>query len=49
MNPAQGQGALLGALGMLSVHFGLVRHSRAAASAAPFLALPMLEEKSSTA
>ena len=49
MNPAQAQGALLGALGVLSVHFGLMRRSRAAASATPFLALPMLEEKSSTA
>lgn len=49
MNPAQAQGALLGALGVLSVHFGLMRRSRAASSATPFLALPMLEEKSSTA
>lgn len=49
MNPAQAQGALLGALGVLSVHFGLVRRSRAAASATPFLALPAVEEKSSRA
>jgi hypothetical protein len=46
MNPAQAQGALLGALGVLTVHFGLVRRSRAAASATPFLALPALDEKS---
>lgn len=48
MNPAQAQGALLGALGVLSVHFGLVRRSRVETSATPFLSLP-LEEKSSTA
>ena len=47
MNPAQAQGALLGALGVLSTHFGLVRRSRAAAApATPFLSLPALEEKS---
>ncbi len=46
MNPAHAQGALVGALGVLSVHFGLVGRSRAAASATPFLSLPALEEKS---
>ena len=49
MNPAQAQGVLVGALGALAVHFGLVRRSRAASSATPFLSLPALEEKSSRA
>ncbi|GGG50466.1 hypothetical protein GCM10010964_42200 [Caldovatus sediminis] len=49
MNPAHAQGALVGALGVLSVHFGLVRRSRAAASATPFLMLPAFEEKSARA
>jgi hypothetical protein len=46
MNPAQAQGALLGALGVLSAHFGLIRRSRAAAPATPFLSLPAVDEKS---
>ncbi|MCZ8149699.1 MAG: hypothetical protein O9325_17845 [Roseomonas sp.] len=49
MNPAHAQGALVGALGVLSVHFGLVGRSRAAASATPFLMLPALAEKSARA
>lgn len=49
MNPAQAQGVLVGALGALAVHFGLVRRSRAASSATPFLSLAALEEKSSRA